>query len=140
MRSLVHATLLVAVGALAGGLATARHGTVAVAVADTPWLGRTGEEWKAMTPDARRQWMEGFLSGSAAANALAGAPVDSAALVTTVARLQHDGQLRFPFAPPVYAARLDDYFQWDNHRRQPIWYGIWVVDAELARGTSRPPR
>jgi hypothetical protein len=136
VRSLVRAALLVAVGALAGVLATARRG----AVADTPWLGRTGEEWKAMTPDARRQWMEGFLSGSAAANALAGAPADSAALVTSVARLQRDGQFRFPFAPPVYAARLDDYFQWDNHRRQPIWYGIWVVDGELAKGTSRPSR
>lgn len=124
---------------LLGGVAGVALGG-GVARADPHWLDRTGREWKAMSAESRRAWMEGFLSGSAVANATAAGAADSAGLVSAMERMRKDGSFRFPFGPPVYGARLEDHYQWNNHLPEPVWYALWTVDGELRRQQQPAPR
>jgi hypothetical protein len=34
--------------------------------------------------------------------------------------LRGEKQLHFPYAPSVYAAQMDDYYWWTDHRGTPI--------------------
>src|SRR5687767_6637705 len=85
------------------------------------WLAKNGHDWRRMPPPAQMAYLEGFLAGAAFAQA-AGAAADSAGLTAEVERLRRNGALRFPFAPNVYASRINDYYWWENHRPLPTWY------------------
>ncbi len=41
--------------------------------------------------------------------------------------------LVFRYAANVYGARLDDYFWWENHRPNALWYAFWEVNNDLKR-------
>lgn len=126
------AAVLLFVLGMGGGAAALR-----AAQSPTGWFTRTGTAWKSMSPEARAAWLEGFLAGAATAETLRDGAADSAAVVSGVTAQRRAGTLAFRFAPPVYAARLEDYFQWDNHKLQPIWFALWEVDRELDR--AAPP-
>ncbi len=132
-RRLPAAAALVFAGAVVGAAG------VRAAQAEPGWFGRTGDDWKRMTAEARAAWLEGFIAGAATADALRAGAADSAAVVRGVTGLRRTGTLSFRFAPPVYAARLEDYFQWDNHRPQPVWLALWTVDRELDRAAPPAP-
>jgi hypothetical protein len=126
---------------LATGLVVLLGGaaTVVVARALPPeqgqhdWLDADGDRWRGLSPEARMAYTEGFLVGAAVGQAAAGAPEgDSAAVRRTLDSLARGG-LRFPYAPNVYGARIDDYFWWENHRTLPIWHAFEEVNHDLKR-------
>ena len=106
---------------------------------DQHWLGRTGVDWKAMGPDARTAYAEGFLAGSALAQA-AGHGSDSAGLSEALARLRRGGGFRFPYGANVYTSRINDYYWWENHLPLPTWYAFWEVNATLMRSSADSAR
>jgi hypothetical protein len=85
-----------------------------------------------MEPDARLAYVEGFLAGAALSQAAGGAR-DSAALRQGLERLRSKGGLRFPFGANVYAARISDYYWWENHTPLPTWYAFMEVNTALGR-------
>src|SRR5689334_12015274 len=107
-------------GALGASAASAR-GTFA-----PPAALLTGEYWSRLTPGERQAYLSGFVAGAAAEQArdeavAAGRGDDSAAVSSgAVAALRERRALRFPFAPSVYSAQVDDFYWWSNHRDTPI--------------------
>jgi hypothetical protein len=120
---------LAAVAILAGGRSSR-------AAQDPHWLGISGEEWRQWSPEARRAYLAGFLAGGAVGEALNAGPADSAAMVGRLDSLRRAG-FRFPYAPQVYEARIQDFFWWEDHRPAPIWYALWEVNNDLKRMTRQ---
>lgn len=120
--------MLVAGLGVVGGYAAPR------AQSDPHWIAATGVEWQQMSPEARRAYTAGFLTGGALAEALGTEPADSAAVARILDSLRHEG-FRFPFAASVYAARISDYYWWENHRPLPLWHAFWEVNNDLKRLT-----
>jgi hypothetical protein len=99
------------------------------------WLGVNGADWRRMGPDVRLAYVEGFLAGAALGQAAAGAR-DSAAARMALEQLERDKRLRFPFGANVYAARISDYYWWENHVPLPTWYAFMEVNSTLGRPIS----
>lgn len=107
-------------------------------IAEPEWLRADGHTWAEFDPASRQAYLAGFLAGTAVGQALAAGAPDSAALVERVHSLVPTG-LAFPFAPNVYAARLGDYYFYEDHRVLPIWYAIWEVNRQLQHPPGRGP-
>ena len=102
------------------------------------WLRADGHAWVGYSPEIKQAYLAGFLAGTAVGQALAAGAPDSAALVERVHSLVREG-LAFPFAPNVYAARLGDYYFYEDRRVLPIWYATWEVNHQLQHPPGRGP-
>jgi hypothetical protein len=110
------------------------------------WSLQDGGEWKALGPEARTAYANGFLTGAGFTQAFT-APcaarcetADSAGLRDTMTALYRSGRFRFPYGANVYVTRVNDYYWWENHRPLPIWYGFWEVNASLIGPTNDSAR
>lgn len=131
-------TALAAGGFLAGRLSAGSD-------PDRHWSARDGHDWRALAPEARLAYTDGFLAGAGLAQASSGAPggtaaTDSTVLRDTMATLYRGGGFRFPYAANVYLTRVNDYYWWENHRPLPTWYAFWEVNTSLIGPTSEPAR
>jgi hypothetical protein len=106
---------------------------------DRHWSVQDGQDWRAMGPDARLAYADGFLTGAGLAQAAASAS-DSAGLRDTMTALYRNGRFRFPYAANVYVTRVNDYYWWENHRPLPIWYGFREVNTSLIGPTDESAR
>ena len=106
---------------------------------DRHWSERDGGDWRALGPDARVAYADGFLAGAGFAQA-AGSAADSAGLRDTMATLHRSGRFRFPYGANVYVTRINDYYWWENHRPLPTWYAFWEVNTSLIGPTTEPAR
>jgi hypothetical protein len=99
------------------------------------WLRADGGHWREMPPSARLAYAEGFVTGGALAQALATgvAAEDSGGLRRALDSLAAGGGLGFPYAANVYAARVDDYYWWEDRRSRPIWHAFQEVNHDLTR-------
>jgi len=99
----------------------------------------TGEYWSRLTPAERQAYLSGFVAGAAAEQArseatAAGRGDDSAAVSSgAVAALRERRALRFPFAPSVYSAQVDDFYWWSNHRDTPIVDAMIFFNREMLK-------
>ena len=100
------------------------------------WLAANGADWDKMSPEVKRAYTTGVLTGGALAQALQSGARDSAGLVRALDSLRKEG-FRFPFAPSVYNSRLEDYYWWENHRPLPLWHAFWEVNNDLKRLTRQ---
>jgi hypothetical protein len=86
----------------------------------------TGADWAALGSQGKEAYLKGFIAGAAAeqvrANAADSGRLNDSSAVSSaaVAKLLAAGDLRFSYAPSVYAAQLDDYYWWANHGTVPI--------------------
>jgi hypothetical protein len=86
----------------------------------------TGAEWAGLGLHEKELYLSGFIAGAAAEQARAhamarsSAPDSGALSSATVEMLRRAGQLRYSYAPSVYAAQIDDFYWWENHRARPI--------------------
>jgi hypothetical protein len=97
---------------------------------DLHWSARDGTDWRALSPAAQTAYAEGFLAGAALGQATQSA-ADSASLTQAIAGMRRDGRFRLPYGANVYISRISDYYWWENHRPQPIWYAFWEVNSAL---------
>ena len=112
-----------------------------VAPAATPALPEptalTGRDWDRLSPGARNAYLSGFLAGAAAQQAVAATSRDSAsgrAVVARAATLRRSGALTFPFRENVYRSHLDDYFFYENRRRETLIQVLVDMNAGGAHG------
>ena len=91
-----------------------------------------GADWAAYGSKEKDAYLSGFIAGAGAEQAralaaLAGDSLDSSAVSSSaITRLRDERQLRFSYAPSVYAAQIDDFYWWVDHR------GIPIVDVMVA--------
>ena len=71
-----------------------------------------GTYWKQLSRDEKESYLAGFLAGAAAEQARAAA--------TAIDTLRAHSALRYPFAPHVYAAQIDDFYWWQDRVSVPI--------------------
>ena len=103
---------------------------------DPHWMKLAGPEWRGMSPEAKQAYAAGFLTGSALSEATAAGAKDSGSIVGALDSLRGAG-FRYPYAPNVYLARIDDYYWWENHRPAPIWNAFREVNDDLRRLAGR---
>lgn len=94
-----------------------------------------GRSWQALSHEAKEAYLAGFLAGTALAQALQQGAADSAGLVHNLDNLSRTG-FRFPYAPNVYEARINDYYWYEDRRPLPIWHALWEVNHDLTRQTD----
>jgi len=86
----------------------------------------TGADWMAFGAREKDAYLSGFIAGAAAeqaraAAAAAGDTADSSAVsLAAIGRLRDGRRLRFSYAPSVYAAQIDDFYWWVDHRDAAI--------------------
>lgn len=91
----------------------------------------TGAEWAVLSGREKELYLSGFIAGAATEQARAAqaaprrAPASasddsSAHASATIAQLRRAGQLEYSYAPSVYAAQIDDFYWWEDHRAWPI--------------------
>jgi hypothetical protein len=117
-----------ATGLLAGALLTTAF---IGARQDRPWFALDGHDWAAMDGSQRTAWMQGFVAGRAVGQLPDAVVRDTAALALSVPKMQKSGELVFPFAPSLYASRMNDYYHWDNHQPTPLWRAMLELNSEL---------
>lgn len=95
----------------------------------------TGVDWGTFAFREKQLYLSGFLAGAAAEQVRALAdtrrgPPDSAAVSSrAIDQLRQAKQLRFSYAPAVYAAQIDDFYWWKDHT------SIAIVDVVIATNT-----
>jgi hypothetical protein len=99
-------------------------------IAQPAWLSADGRSWRALSADSKEAYLAGFLAGTALTQALEQGAADSAGLVQHLDSLSRSG-FRFPYAPSVYGARLEDYYWYEDHRSLPIWHALLEVNYRL---------
>jgi hypothetical protein len=72
----------------------------------------SGAYWKQLSACEKQAYLSGFLAGAAAEQARAAA--------TAIDTLRAHSALRYPFAPHVYAAQIDDFYWWQDRVSVPI--------------------
>jgi hypothetical protein len=44
------------------------------------------------------------------------------------------GRLRFPFAPSVYKARLEDFYYYQDRLDIPLYRALFLINEQIAQG------
>jgi len=96
-----------------------------------------GADWAAYGPREKEAYLSGFIAGAGAEQAralaaLAGDSLDSSAVSSSaITRLKDGKQLRFSYAPSVYAAQVDDFYWWVDHRAVPIVDVMVTINRQM---------
>lgn len=96
-----------------------------------------GVDWAAYSPREKQAYLSGFIAGAGAEQAraravLAGDSLDSSAVSSSaITRLKDEKQLRFSYAPSVYAAQIDDFYWWEDHRQIPIVDVMVTINRQM---------
>jgi hypothetical protein len=96
-----------------------------------------GADWAAYSPREKEAYLSGFIAGAGAEQtralaALAGDSLDSSAVSSSaITRLRDGKQLRFSYAPSVYAAQIDDFYWWVDHRQMPIVDVLVTINRQM---------
>ena len=96
-----------------------------------------GADWAAYSPREKEAYLSGFIAGAGAEQtralaALAGDSLDSSAVSSNaIGRLRDEKQLRFSYAPSVYAAQIDDFYWWVDHRQIPIVDVLVTINRQM---------
>lgn len=128
-------TATVGIGAYASGVRAASAGSGPRAPTQL-----TGADWMAFGPKEKDAYLNGFIAGAAAEQARAGAEADAGAPDSTavssgaIERLRGAKQLRFSYAPSVYAVQIDDYYWWTDHRTTPIVDVMITLNRRMKHG------
>ena len=96
-----------------------------------------GADWAAYGPKEKDAYLSGFIAGAGAEQAralaaLAGDSLDSSAVSSSaITRLTDEKQIRFSYAPSVYAAQVDDFYWWVDHREIPIVDVMITINRQM---------
>lgn len=119
-----------------GAFASGRHGRDAAMQPHRAALSN-GVDWAAYSPREKQAYLSGFIAGAGAEQAralavLAGDSLDSSAVSSSaITRLKDEQQLRFSYAPSVYAAQIDDFYWWEDHRQIPIVDVMVTINRQM---------
>jgi hypothetical protein len=125
------------VAALGIGLALT---LTAVAAAEAPrsLVGYDGHRWKALSENEKIALLTGFLIGGALAEGLGATPPSAdAPAPETLEALRRQSRLRFPFAPNVYKARLEDFYFYEDRLSVPFYRALLLINEQIKQDATR---
>jgi hypothetical protein len=97
-------------------------------------LGRDGHAWRALTEAEKLAFLQGFLTGSAVEHAARDAAILPDLAPEALERMRREGQLRFPFAPAVYKARLEDFYFYQDRLSVPLYRALFLINEQIRQG------
>jgi hypothetical protein len=93
-----------------------------------------GHAWRRLGESEKLALLTGFLIGAALEQGLsvsAEAPTSPPAFLDS---LRKDRRLRFPFAPSVYKARLEDFYYYQDRLDMPLYRALFLINEQIAQG------
>ncbi len=99
------------------------------------FLAMDGHAWRALGEGEKLALLTGFLIGGALEHAVGsapGAPPPPEALDAT----RRAGQVRFPYAPTVYKARLEDFYFYQDRLTVPLYRALFQINEQLRQGSA----
>lgn len=120
-------------GAVSWVLAVA---VVSAAAFEAPksFLASDGHAWRALTEGEKLALLTGFLIGDAFEQGMGLSPEQGALPPETFETMRREGRLRFPFAPGVYKARLEDFYFYQDRLSVPLYRALFLINEEILRG------
>lgn len=104
--------------------------------AERSWEAYDGQEWQGFTSGERRAYLAGFLAGAGlmqAEAAAGGKTADSGRVAAVLDSLDHSGALRYALGGSVYAARLSDFYWWENQRTIRLYLALRSINQGMRR-------
>ena len=100
-------------------------------------LSYDGHSWRALTEGEKVALLTGFLIGGAFEQGMNLPPGGEMARPETLETMRREGRLRFPFAPAVYKARLEDFYFYQDRLSVPLSEALFLINEEIRRGAIR---
>lgn len=119
---------------LVGALLLASAGDPARAQPTPSLLEQDGRAWRALSEGEKLAFLTGFLIGDGLEQTLGPAPGPEGPEPDALDRLKREGRLRFPFAPTVYKARLEDFYFYQDRLTVPLYRALFLINEHLRRG------
>lgn len=107
----------------------------ALGVDDPHGIGYDGRDWTAMSEQAKRAYVAGFLAGAIAQQALDSRRGASGAVEAAVADITRTHRATFPFGASVYKTVLDDYYFYRNNLPVRIYRALIERNTEMRKGS-----
>ncbi|MBI4591279.1 MAG: hypothetical protein HY725_20815 [Candidatus Rokubacteria bacterium] len=123
-------------GALALALALVLVGTARSEQAKS-LFSYDGHVWRGLTEGEKVALLTGFLMGGALEQGMTLSPGQDMARLERLETMRREGRLRFPFAPAVYKARLEDFYFYQDRRSVPLYEALFLINEEIRRGAIR---
>lgn len=100
----------------------------------TSLFAHDGHAWRRLSEGEKLALISGFLIGEALEQGLAvsgEAPMAPPAFLET---LRKERRLRFPFAPSVYKARLEDFYHYRDRLDIPLYRALFLINEQISQG------
>jgi hypothetical protein len=100
----------------------------------TSLFAHDGHAWRRLDEGEKLALLTGFLIGAALEQGLsvsAEAPMSPPVFLES---LRKDRRLRFPFAPSVYKARLEDFYYYQDRLDIPLYRALFLINEQIAQG------
>lgn len=109
--------------------------------AGRPWKEYDGHEWVGFAPGEKQAYLAGFLAGAGLTQAEAvggggqeGGVADSGRVAAVLDSLDRAGALHFAHGSTVYAARLSDFYWWQDHTSVRLYLALRSVNQRMRQG------
>ncbi len=94
-----------------------------------------GHAWRTLSEGEKLALLSGFLIGGALEHGMSQPGAQTAP--ETLEAPRREGRLRFPYAPTVYKARLEDFYFYEDRRAVPLYRALLLINEEIRRGGRR---
>ena len=95
-----------------------------------------GQAWRALTEGEKVTLLTGFLIGGAVERGLGAGPAETAPSPEALEAMRRDGRLRFPYAPSVYKARLEDFYFYQDRLDTPLYQALLLINERIRKGAA----
>ena len=98
------------------------------------FLAYDGHAWRGLTEGEKLALLTGFLMGGAFEHGMGLSPGPAGPVPETLETMRREGRLRFPFAPAVYKARLEDFYFYQDRLPVPLYRALFLINEQIRQG------
>ena len=100
------------------------------------FLAHDGHAWRGLTEAEKLALLTGFLIGGAFEQGMTVSTGQAGLPPEALEAMRREGRLRFPFAPGVYKARLEDFYYYQDRRSVPLYRALFLINEQIRQGAS----
>ncbi len=100
------------------------------------FLAYDGHAWRGLTEGEKLALLTGFLMGGAFEHGMSLSPGPAGPVPETLETMRREGRLRFPFAPAVYKARLEDFYFYQDRLPVPLYRALFLINEQIRQGAA----
>ena len=100
------------------------------------FLAYDGHAWRALGEAEKLALLTGFLIGTAVERGLAASSGETAPAPEALEAMRRGGRGRFPYAPSVYKARLEDFYFYQDRLDTPLYQALLLIDEQIRKGAT----